>query len=355
MGKKNKNEKVASAEKVMKQRFFGVSALIIILNIAMAGNIKVLLITFALMLINTLVFTRYGRVVAGTWFGKEKWRTLNVSQKTTFFRIYIALPLALFALYLHMPQPSGAAGDAILNYIFPPTEDISASAMLTKLRLLFSNNLPAVVSSISLYVAYLFITGSIVKNIQVGMSGKLLRRIRNSEEAKWVLSQMKWDQFEKILQKFFEQKGYKAILTATGADGGVDILLEKNARREMVQAKHWKTNRVGVAIVREIFGVVQAEGFHRGFIITSGLFTQEAREFSDKVNGKVILIDGDLLIEIIKGDSNFDKSTNTGIHQVPTDSSTCELCGGQMMLRSANKKTFWGCDNFPDCRNTKEV
>ncbi|MDH8346177.1 restriction endonuclease, partial [Klebsiella pneumoniae] len=74
---------------------------------------------------------------------------------------------------------------------------------------------------------------------------------------------------EKILRKFFESKGYKATLTNTGADGGVDVALEKNGRKEMVQAKHWKVNRVGVSVVREIYGVVQAERMHRGFIVTS--------------------------------------------------------------------------------------
>lgn len=358
MGRKNQSfvAKPVSGEKMMRQRFFGMSGLVIVLNIVFADNIRIQLLTFGLVLITTLLFTPAGRVLVGTWANKEKWRTLNVPQKTVFFKFYVAIPVIAVALMIHTTTYSRVVTDSVMSYVFPASEDISDSAMLTKLRGVMDTKLPNIFSSIALYFAYLFGISSIVKNMQIGMSGKMIKRIRNSADARRVLEQMTWDQFEKILRKFFESKGYQATLTSTGSDGGIDVALEKNGRREMVQAKHWKVNRVGVSVVREIYGVVEAERMHRGFIVTSGLFTEEAHEFSDKVSGKIVLIDGNLLIEIIKGDSEFEKETVATINnEVPNEKNNCPVCGGQMVLRITNKRTFWGCSNFPDCRNTHEV
>ncbi|WP_243211227.1 restriction endonuclease (plasmid) [Klebsiella pneumoniae] len=358
MGRKNQKvvAKPVSGEKVMRQRFFGMSGLVIALNIVFADNIRVQLLTLCLMLMTTLLLTPAGRVLVGTWANKEKWRTLNVPQKTVFFKFYVAIPVIAIALIIHTATYSRVVTDGVMSYVFPVSEDISDSVMLTKLRGIMDTKLPNIFSSIALYFAYLFGIGSIVKNMQIGMSEKMIKRIRNSADARRVLEQMTWDQFEKILRKFFESKGYKAALTNTGADGGVDVALEKNGRKEMVQAKHWKVNRVGVSVVREIYGVVQAERMHRGFIVTSGLFTEEAREFADKVSGKVVLIDGNLLIEIIKGDSEFEKQTDATINSAePIEEKTCSVCSSKMILRTVNKRTFWGCSNYPECRNTHEI
>lgn len=358
MGRKNQRvvAKPISGEKVMRQRFFGVSALVIVLNIIFSDDIRVQLLTLGLMLITTLAFTPAGLVLIGTWIKKEKWRTLNVPQKTFFFKFYVAIPFIALALIAHTATYSRVVTDGVMSYVFPVNEDISDSGMLIKLRSFMDLSLPNVFSSIALYFAYFFGIGSIVKNIQIGMSGHMIKRIRNSADARRVLEQLSWDQFEKILRKFFESKGYTATLTSTGADGGIDVALVKNGRREMVQAKHWKANRVGVSVVREIYGVVQAEKMNRGFIITSGLFTKEARDFANKVAGKVALIDGNLLIEIIKGDSEFERQTDTELNNTNTaEDSDCPVCGGKMILRAVNKKSFWGCSNFPECRNTHEV
>ncbi|PHM72408.1 restriction endonuclease [Xenorhabdus sp. KJ12.1] len=358
MGRKKQNyaAKPVSGEKVMRQRFFGLSVLIIVLNVVFSDNIRIQILTLAIMLIATFLFTPSGCVLVGTWTNKEKWRTLTVSQNTVFFKYYVAIPVITLSLVIHSATYSRVIANEAMSYIFPPNEDITGSVMLTKLRGILDHYLPDMFSSLALYVAYLFGIGSVVKNMQIGMSGKMIKRIKNSADARRVLDQMTWDQFEEILRKFFESKGYTASRTKNGADGGIDVVLMKNGRREMIQAKHWKVNRVGVSVVREIYGVVQAEKMHRGFIVTSGLFTAEARDFADKVSGKVLLIDGNLLIEIIKGDSDFEKQTGSSISTaVILEENDCTVCGGKMVLRTANKKTFWGCSNFPECRNTHEV
>lgn len=356
---KMKNNVIANpaiTDLVMRKRFIGTSCLIIALNTIFSDNVKVMTITFALMTVASLLFTNSGRVVTGTWFRKERWRTLNVSHKPGRFRLDISIVGIAMGLYGQTYSFSHGLSGEIVSLLFPVTEDITGSNMLMKIRGFIELNIPALISSLFFFLSLYFITGCCVKRIQINLSSRLLLRVKNSEEAKRVLQQMTWDQFEGVLRKFFESKGYQATLTSNGADGGIDILLRKGQVIEMVQAKHWKTNRVGVAVIREIYGVIQAEGFHRGFIITSGLFTTEAREFADKVSGKVILIDGDLLIEIIKADSFFERvPQNTPHIEVELNPTQCKVCGGEMILRNGNKKTFWGCGNYPECRYTREV
>jgi restriction system protein len=78
--------------------------------------------------------------------------------------------------------------------------------------------------------------------------------------------------------------------TARGADGGVDLVLRRSEQRIFVQCKHWSVARVDVRRVRELFGVMHAEGATGGVLICSGTYTSAAREFA---RGKAIeLVDG---------------------------------------------------------------
>jgi restriction system protein len=66
-----------------------------------------------------------------------------------------------------------------------------------------------------------------------------------------------------------------------GSDGGVDLRLNKDGNLFFVQCKHWKTQKVDVRVVREMYGVMTAEAASGAIIITSGLFTQDARNFAE--------------------------------------------------------------------------
>lgn len=137
---------------------------------------------------------------------------------------------------------------------------------------------------------------TLLKNVQLAEVRRIYSPFRMEMIPEYSL-EYDMEQLEKIIRLHFELNGYKATLTNTGADGGVDILLQKDGRREMVQCKLWKTSKVGVSVVREIYGVVQANAYERGYIITSGFFTQDAWEFalSANVKGTLSLIDGSRL------------------------------------------------------------
>ncbi|MEI9534765.1 MULTISPECIES: restriction endonuclease [Morganellaceae] len=345
-------------EKAMRIRFYGVSGLIIVLNTMFVGNTKIQLISLLLTLSIFLLFTLSGRVVVGTWFKKENWRTLNAPQATLLFRAYVGLPLAAIAMLLYAYGYQGAISQAMVEVLFPPGEKVE-DKMISVMNLLQAK-LPLLVGAFLFYTALCFLVGTAVKYLQLSASGRALGKLKGVVNARQVLDRMTWDQFEKVICKFFETRGYRARVSKAGADGGVDVELQGFGHREMVQCKHWKTNRVGVAIVREIYGVVLADGFHRGFIITSGLFTDEAWKFAlrENVKGKVILLDGSQLIEMIKGNGDLeqeDPKPSAATQSIDAKEPLCPVCGGKMVLRKSGKSAFFGCSLYPDCRGTREL
>jgi restriction system protein len=81
------------------------------------------------------------------------------------------------------------------------------------------------------------------------------------------------------------------------ADGGVDIRLQKDGQLHLVQCKQWQSQKVGVNVVREMFGLMTAESAASAIVICSGIFTQEAKSFAE---GKPIdLVDGAQLEALI--------------------------------------------------------
>jgi restriction system protein len=125
-----------------------------------------------------------------------------------------------------------------------------------------------------------------------------------------------------------------------------------------VQCKHWRKRQVGVTVVRELNGVVSAQGAHGGFVVTGGEFSHEAREFAASCGIK--LIDGCALEKLI-GDTpsrNFgaDSIVAVAAHAKPV----CPQCGTAMIQRTAKKgqfagQPFWGCGRYPKCTGILKI
>lgn len=185
---------------------------------------------------------------------------------------------------------------------------------------------------------------------------------------------MGWQEFEMLVGEAFRRQGFTVRETAAGADGGVDLELRKEGELYLVQCKQWRATKVGVAVVRELFGAMAANGATGAYVVTSGVFTKEAQRFAEGRN--ITLVDGDALQGLIghaqdskrpKVDSERPLAMAESIHvrQEPTVTETaviplCPTCGGPMVKREARRganagKAFWGCANFPKCRGTRAL
>lgn len=188
---------------------------------------------------------------------------------------------------------------------------------------------------------------------------KLIDNVQESPSAS-VLNGMTWQEFEMLVGEAFRRRGYTVTETGGGgADGGVDLVLRKGSEKFLVQCKQWKAYKVGVTTIRELYGVMAAGGAVGGFVVTSGVFTHEAKSFAEGIN--VDLIDGAELTAMIKNIQRQPQSiivtTQPALQPdlATAENPSCPKCGIAMVKRTAKQgsnmgKTFWGCNNFPKCR-----
>ena len=113
------------------------------------------------------------------------------------------------------------------------------------------------------------------------------------------LHEMSWREFEHLVGEGFRLQGYQVLETGGGGpDGGVDLVLSRRGEKYLVQCKQWKAFKVGVEIVRELYGVMAARGVAGGFVVISGSFTAEATAFAAGRN--VQLVDGTKLFAMLQ-------------------------------------------------------
>ncbi|MEX8497730.1 restriction endonuclease [Leptothrix ochracea] len=188
---------------------------------------------------------------------------------------------------------------------------------------------------------------------------RLLRSVTRSAAAD-ALEAITWQEFEQLVGEAFRLQGYEVTETGGGgADGGVDLLLVRDGETFLVQCKQWKAFKVGVQVVRELYGVMAAQGATGGWVVTSGRFTPAAHDFAQGRN--IALIDGPQLMAMLK---KYAPSKAQAHHTVTTSPPAaphqphqlhCPLCGAPMVQRRAQRgdhagQSFWGCTQFPQCK-----
>ena len=113
---------------------------------------------------------------------------------------------------------------------------------------------------------------------------------------------------------------------------------------------------MGVTTVRELYGVMAAKGATGGFVVTSGVFTDEARAFA--VGRNIELMDGKALHALIRGVSVPAKAASALPAATPASSPACPVCQSAMLKRTAKRgansgNAFWGCSQYPGCKGTR--
>ncbi|QDU72632.1 restriction endonuclease [Mucisphaera calidilacus] len=176
---------------------------------------------------------------------------------------------------------------------------------------------------------------------------------------------LSWREFELLLGEAFRRQRYMVEDTGGVADGGVDLILSRRGQVTLVQAKQWKARKVGVKIVRELFGVQISRQAHDAIVVTSGDYTREARQFAAS-NG-VKLVDGPVLERMIadvqrSGRVQPTPKTRSSSTKTATAAANprCPKCGKPMVQRVAQRganagQAFWGCSGYPSCRATRRV
>lgn len=254
------------------------------------------------------------------------------------------------------------------------------------------------------FVPLMLLLGAFVGWMKRRIAGKVLNKARNLIDnmpehlasAEQALRQFSWRQFEQLTSAYFSEHGFRVHVTDDGPDGGVDIKLYKDGKTYLVQCKHWRSSKVPVNVVRELFGVMVAEGADGGFVVASGYFTHDAEVFArgkkiNLVDGNAILnhrpaptappapptkpkarVEPTLTAPASADISRFQRKVSiepavsvtpppdTSHFQPKPVAPKCPKCSNPMVLRTAQKGAnagmqFYGCVHFPHCRGVTKV
>jgi restriction system protein len=175
-----------------------------------------------------------------------------------------------------------------------------------------------------------------------------------SRKAAAPLARLDWREFEQLVAAHFERLGFAVQFTPGGADGGVDVVARKGSEMLLIQCKQWRATRIGVSVVRELFGVMAAHGATGGFVVSIGPFTADAKAFAHGRN--IELVDAHTLL---RGRSTAEPlaASSTAPPARTSETPACPKCGAPMVRRMAKHGAkqgcaFLGCSTYPRCRAT---
>ncbi|WP_228144945.1 restriction endonuclease [Moraxella equi] len=114
--------------------------------------------------------------------------------------------------------------------------------------------------------------------------------------------------FEKAVLKLLLAMGYggkENLFEHTGKshDGGIDGVIKQDPlgiQNIYIQAKRYASdNTVGSKELQSFSGALQGNGVERGVFITTSSLTKSAKEYAEKLLGKIVLIDGQELVTLM--------------------------------------------------------
>lgn len=133
-------------------------------------------------------------------------------------------------------------------------------------------------------------------------------KIDVSEVNDWMLNELKKNptdlyqlssrRFEELIAEILIRKGYEVELTSATRDGGKDIYA---ARKDdlgsflyIVECKKYNPNhKVGVNVLRDLYGVLSKERATYGVAVTTSYFSKPAQEFQQDIQFQMSLQDFD--------------------------------------------------------------
>lgn len=225
-------------------------------------------------------------------------------------------------------------------------------------------------------LSFAFVAGAGLSAWKAHKRSRLADEVRDDPTVS-TLNQMHWQEFESVVGEAFRRRGYSVTERGgAGPDGGVDLVIRKGSESTVVQCKQYRATQVGVAIVREIFGAMTAEGASAGMVVSLGTFTRDAQAFASGRNIKLVTANElqALLREGAQGPRPHRKvasRANAGPIEyvgaavpsaaaIAVSDTACPRCKSPMTKRVAKAganvgKAFWGCARFPECRGTREL
>ena len=107
---------------------------------------------------------------------------------------------------------------------------------------------------------------------------------------------LSWTQVQNLVRSTFRRRGYSVADVSRDATP-VDMVLERDGERVFVDCRHWQVWDVPDRAVHELAGYASGAGVDHSVIVTTGHFSEHARQFAAERG--VELIDGSGLTEYL--------------------------------------------------------
>jgi restriction system protein len=111
-----------------------------------------------------------------------------------------------------------------------------------------------------------------------------MRRLRRA--GMFEIDQMDGRTFERKLAVLFRNLGYRAEVVGGSGDYGCDLIVSKDGKRTVVQAKCYRKN-VGVKAVQEVLGGREYHRADAALVVTNARFTKNAQELARRSKVKL--------------------------------------------------------------------
>lgn len=115
--------------------------------------------------------------------------------------------------------------------------------------------------------------------------------------------------FERLILDLLKAMGYgagsfgKHEMTKTSGDGGIDGIIHEDALgldAVYIQAKRYQAeSKVGRPAIQQFIGSLTGEGATKGVFVTTSDFSTEARDYLNKVQHRIVLINGERLARLM--------------------------------------------------------
>ena len=113
--------------------------------------------------------------------------------------------------------------------------------------------------------------------------------------------------FERLVVELLVRMGYGGSRQDAGravggtGDGGIDGIIKEDRLgldAIYIQAKRWESP-VSRPEIQKFAGALQGNRARKGVFLTTSSFTRDARDFVDRVESRIVLIDGELLASLM--------------------------------------------------------
>lgn len=161
-------------------------------------------------------------------------------------------------------------------------------------------------------------------------------------------------QFETYLKSLLKELGYKSSVTSGTHDYGADLIMKKEGKKVVIQAKRYGfKNKVGISAIQQVYSSKPYYKAHECWVMTNSQFTKSAKQLAKSCDVK--LYDRYKLIDIINKINPSMTAKNVS-EQVAPKNRNCPRCSGELVLRkSKTGNQFMGCNNYPRCTHTEPI